>query len=57
MRARTGNGVCNYCESAQLKSMKKDTTHSGTHSAINGNDDTHNSVTEDTSTDSHFHIH
>ena len=38
--------------SAQLSSLK-DTTHSGAHSAIDGNDDTHDSVAEDTGTDCH----
>lgn len=39
--------------SAQL-SFLKDTTHNGTHSAISGNDETHDKVAKDTSTDCHF---
>jgi hypothetical protein len=39
--------------SAQLGSLE-DTTYSGTHSAIDGNDDTHDSVAKDTGADCHF---
>ena len=39
--------------SAQLSSCM-DTTHFGTHSAIDGNDDTHDSVTKDTGANCHF---
>ena len=39
--------------SAQL-SFWKDTAHSGTHSAVDGNDDTHDSVAKDTGTDCHL---
>ena len=38
--------------SAQL--FSKDTTHRSTHSAIDGNDDTHDSVAKDTGADCHF---
>jgi hypothetical protein len=37
-----------------LSLLKKDTTHNGTHSAINSNDETHDSVAKDTGADCHF---
>ncbi len=41
--------------SAQLSSLKE-TTHSGTHSAIDCNDDTHDGVAKDTGADCHFPV-
>lgn len=45
---------CEAIPSSAQPSSLKETTHSGTHSAIDGNDETHDSVTEDTGANCHF---
>ncbi len=44
---------CEAIPSKLRSTFKQDTTHSGTHSAVNSNDETHDKVAQDTGTDCH----